>query len=331
MTRAAGFSVAILAALALLAIGLLLLAYLSPMESPGGVVTVQPGNGAAGVASSLSREGLLRYPTAFILFARLTGTDRALQAGRYAVPGSPSIRSLIELLEGGPNLLERVTIPEGSRAKEIAGILAKSAGVDSSAFIALVNDPATPERFGAPGPSLEGYLFPDTYEVPWGIEAAEAASLLVAEYRSVMTPAWIARAESLGYDEREVIVLASIVEAETGVPEERARVSAVFHNRLRDGWKLEADPTVRHATGNFNGGILKSELEFDSPYNTYVYAGLPPGPIGSPGRAAIEAALYPIESREYFFVATGGGGHAFSRTLAQHNRARALARLQAKN
>lgn len=326
--KRAGLVAVVLAAGVALCVGFLVVAtFRAPMKTPGAVVLLRPGMGARNVAAELAAHGVLPYPRLFLLVARITEVDRGLQAGRYAVPPDVSIESLLALLRSGPNLREQVTIPEGSRALQIAEILHRAADVDSGSFLALVRDPASPARFGVPGPSLEGYLFPETYEFSFGIAAAEAVSLLVGEYRDVMTPALLARADSLGLDEREVVTLASIVEAETPIPDERPRVSAVFHNRLRAGWPLEADPTVRYATGNDSADITVGELEFDSSYNTYRQPGLPPGPIGSPGRAALSAALYPSEGcRDFFFVANGSGGHTFSRTVGEHVRAAAALR-----
>jgi len=317
--------------LILLAVGVAVvrLAFTAPSNSPGGVVLLRPGRGAVGVSRDLYHAGIIRNRVAFVAFARLTGADRDLRAGRYQIPPAQSLRDLIALLRAGPNLVERVTIVEGSRATEIAGLLAATVGVDSSSFMKLVQDPASPQKFDTPGPTLEGYLFPNTYELPWGASAEDAVALLVKEYRKAFG-GFAARAESLNMTEREVITLASIVEAETGIPEERPRVAAVFHNRLREGWKLEADPTVRYACGNRSDGISRADLEFDSPYNSYLYYGLPPGPIGNPGKDAIVAALYPSANcADFFFVATGSGGHHFSRTLDEHNAAKARAKRNA--
>lgn len=302
------------------------LAFTAPSDSPGGVVMLRAGRGAGGVARDLHRAGIIGNRVAFVAFARLTGADRDLRAGRYRIPPAQSLRELIALLRKGPNLVERVTIVEGSRADQIAGLLSAAVGVDSSDFMRIVLDPASSERFVTPGPTLEGYLFPNTYELQWGASAEDVISTLVREYRKAIIP-FAARAESLRMSEREIVTLASIVEAETGLPEERPRVAAVFHNRLREEWKLEADPTVRYASGNQSGGITRADLEFDSPYNSYLYRGLPPGPIGNPGKESIVAALYPDEAcDDFFFVATGSGGHYFSRTLAEHNAAKARAR-----
>lgn len=302
------------------------MAYLGPMNTPGGVIRLHDGEDAYAVASTLERAGLVASRRAFVLCARLTGEDRKLRAGRYLIPPGQSIRSLLALLSAGPNLRELFTIREGARAEEIAQTLHLATGVDSTAFMRLALDPASPARFGVAGPTLEGYLFPETYELPWGLTAEEAITIFVKEYHEAAAGLG-AQTDSLGLSERDIVTLASIIEAETGVPEERARVAAVFHNRLRAGWKLEADPTVRYATRNQDSSLTVSDLQNESPYNTYVHPGLPPGPICSPGRAALDAALHPIvPSEEFFFVATGEGGHHFSKTIAEHNAAKALAK-----
>jgi UPF0755 protein len=303
-----------------------LLAYVGPMNTPGGVIRLHEGEGAEAVAATLERAGLVASRRAFVVCARLTGEDRKLRAGRYLIPPGQSIRSLLALLSAGPNLRELFTIREGARAEEIGNALHLATGVDSTAFMKIVLDPASPARFSVAGPTLEGYLFPETYELPWGLTAEEAITIFVKEYHEAIAGLG-ARSDSLGLSERQVVTLASIIEAETGVPEERARVAAVFHNRLREGWKLEADPTVRYATRNQDSSLTITDLQNESPYNTYVHPGLPPGPICSPGRAALDAALYPIvPSEEFFFVATGEGGHHFSRTIDEHNAAKALAK-----
>ncbi len=320
----------VLAGAPLACAALLVGAYLTPMRTAGGTVHLRSGMGARAVAAELASQGLLSHPRTFLVFARLREVDRDLQAGRYVIPPNASMKDLLALLSAGPNVREPVTIREGSRVEEIAGVLAGAAAVDSAAFVALARDDATARRLGVPGPTLEGYLFPETYEFSWGVTPEDAAAIMVAEYREVMTPALAARAESLGLGERSAVTLASVIEAETGLPDERARVSAVFHNRLHAGWNLEADPTVRYATRNFTNEITVDELAFDSPYNTYRYPGLPPGPIGSPGRASIHAALFPLmPSDEFFFVASGDGGHVFSRTAEEHGRAIADARRRA--
>lgn len=302
------------------------LAFVAPSKSPGGVVLLRPGQGAVGVARDLHRAGIIQNRVAFVAFARLTGADRDLRAGRYDIPPAQSLRDLIAMLRAGPNIAERVTIVEGSRADEIARLLATTVGVDSASFMRIVHDPSSPSKFGTPGPTLEGYLFPDTYELTWGLTAEEVVTALVKEYRKAFS-GLSARADSMNLTEREVVTLASIIEAETGIPDERPRVAAVFHNRLRAGWKLEADPTVRYASGNSYGEISRADLEFDSPYNSYLYGGLPPGPIGNPGRDALVAAVYPSPGcADFFFVATGEGGHYFSRTLDEHNAAKARAK-----
>ncbi len=330
MRRGPVIALVVIVGAPLIVAALLASAYLTPMRTAGGTVHLRSGMGARAVATELASQGLLSHPRTFLVFARLREVDRDLRAGRYVIPPNASMKDLLALLSAGPNLRERVTIREGSRVEEIASVLARAAAVDSAAFVALAGDEEAARWLGVPGPTLEGYLFPETYEFSWGVTPEEVAAIMVAEYREVMTPVLAARAESLGLGERSAVTLASVIEAETGLPDERARVSAVFHNRLHAGWNLEADPTVRFATRNFSNEITVDELAFDSPYNTYRFPGLPPGPIGSPGRAALHAALFPLmPSAEFFFVASGDGGHIFSRTAEEHARAKALARRRA--
>jgi UPF0755 protein len=204
---------------------------------------------------------------------------------------------------------------------DIAGAFT-SAGVDSAALLDEIRSPQRLERRHIDAPSLEGYLFPDTYVVPWGVSPAEVVSQMLDRLDAVFTDSLFARAVEIGMTPHEVLTLASIVEAEARVPAERPIISAVYHNRLRRGMRLEADPTVAYAMGGFRGRMLFVHLEIDSPYNTYRNKGLPPGPICSPGQAAIRAALYPDPDTDaLYFVARGDGSHIFSKTLREHQTA----------
>ena len=190
-------------------------------------------------------------------------------------------------------------------------------------FMDLVHDPTLASSLGISAPSLEGYLHPETYRIQLDAAPREAIEMMVDETMRLFDRRSVARAESLGMSVHEILTLASIIETEAMLDSERERISAVYHNRLGSGWRLEADPTVRYAIGNFRRRLYYRDLEVDSPYNTYRRGGLPPGPICSPGRASIEAALYPLAgSEEFFFVSNGDGTHTFSETFAEHVRAR---------
>jgi len=223
----------------------------------------------------------------------------------------------------------RVTIPEGYRASQVAALLEGVLDIDSGEFMELVHDPDVMNALGVTAPSLEGYLHPDTYNFRLDASSLEAINIMVGETMRFMDPALVARADSMDMTVHQVLTLASIIETEALFNSERPRISAVYHNRLREGWRLEADPTVRYALGTFRRRLYYKDLEVDSPYNTYRYTGLPPGPICNPGNASILAALYPEEdSEDFFFVANGDGTHTFSRTFAEHVKAKERARAQ---
>jgi UPF0755 protein len=281
--------------------------------------SVQPGEAFSAVTDSLHRDGLIEYPRLVGLYALLKRYDRRIKAGTYLLTPGERPKDILAKLVRGDIYRVSVTIPEGFMLRQIAGVLAAQAELDSSAFVVSLDDEQFREELGVPGPSFEGYLFPDTYDIPWGTGPRNIAALMVGRLDEVFDGAMQRRAEEIGLTRHEVLTLASIVEAETQRSDERPLVSAVYHNRLRKGMRLEADPTVAYAMGGYKGRLFYRDLEIDSPYNTYKNDGLPPGPICSPGRASIVATLYPDStSQAIYFVAEGDGGHIFSRTLSEH-------------
>jgi UPF0755 protein len=188
-------------------------------------------------------------------------------------------------------------------------------------FLDAATDPETVRGQGIEADTLEGYLFPDTYYFPRGLDSATIIATMVKQFRAAFKPAWEQQAEALGMTVHEVVTLASIIEKETGAPEERPLIASVFHNRLKKGMRLETDPTVIYGIPDFDGNIKRRHLETYTPYNTYKIKGLPPGPIASPGALALEAALYPAQSEFLYFVSKKDGTHQFSRTIKEHNAA----------
>jgi UPF0755 protein len=284
-------------------------------------VVVDEGAGFAAVVRDLEARGLVRRAWTLKLFARVTGEDRRVQRGTYEfAKGTPSV-DILRAMVHGDVLAFLVTVPEGFNVWQVAGAF-DSAGVDSSALFATVTDQGLARELEIPGASLEGYLFPDTYRVPFGSTPRQVAEHMVARARDAWDDDHERRARELGMSRHEVITLASIVEAEARVAEERPTIAAVYHNRLKKGMRLEADPTVAYAMGGFRGRLYYKDLEIDSPYNTYRRVGLPPGPICNPGRASVEAALHPADGvTALYFVARGDGRHVFSTTLRDHNAA----------
>ena len=286
------------------------------------LVEIPEGASVGEIAAMLEGLGLTVAPRRFVLAARILGYEEKLQAGSYEFGPRFSEMDVLTALSRGEVAVRRVTIPEGSRAEQIAVILDVAVGMDSNEFVERVHDPAVVARLGFHAPSLEGYLMPDTYRVELDMTVSGAIEMMTWGTRRVMER-YSSRAESLGMTMHEILTLASIVESEAMLNRERSRISAVYHNRLDSAWRLEADPTVRYAKGVYHRKLYYSDLRYESPYNTYRNKGLPPGPICSPGRASIIAALYPLEGNdEYFFVANGDGTHTFTHTFREHSQAR---------
>jgi len=281
-------------------------------------VIIEQGDAFSRVARVLADGDVVGSITALKVAARLRGVDRALIPGRYDFSGANSIKSVLDRLESGDILKIRVTIPEGSPIWRVGSILQSTLEVDSAALISLNRDSAFLAELELP--YLEGYLFPNTYFIPWGTDLGEVVATMVALFRQQTSGIWPDDIQ-LGMSKQEIVILASIVEAETRIDKERPLVSSVYSNRLRKNWRLDADPTVIYGLGGLDRPLYRKDLRKDTPYNTYMRRGLPPTPINSPGLASIKAALKPAETDYYFFVADNTGGHYFSKTNAEHNRA----------
>lgn len=284
-------------------------------------VEVSRGEPLISVVERLHADGVVGNPRALRLYAKLRRVDRSVKTGTYEFTIGERAVDVLERLVDGDILRVSVTIPEGYMMWEIAGAF-ELAGVDSAAMLAAIQDSTTLARRRIDAPSLEGYLFPDTYLVPWATPPRDVVEQMLARLDAVFDDSLFARAVEMGMTPHEVLTLASIVEAEARVAGERTVIAAVYHNRLRRGMRLEADPTVAYAMGGYRGRLLYRDLETDSPFNTYRHLGLPPGPICSPGEAAIRAALYPdADTTALYFVARGDGSHIFSKTLREHQAA----------
>jgi UPF0755 protein len=282
------------------------------------------------VTDTLVARELIRTPTLFRLYAKFRGEDRRVRAGPYAIPMGSSWDAILNQLVTGQVEMVALTIPEGWTLRQMAPRLAAFTERETEEVLALLLADNAERRWDVPGPGLEGYLFPDTYRFAEGTSLESIVQTMVSRYRSAWTPERRARAEALGMTEREVMALASIVQAEAARFSEMPRISAVFHNRLRIGYLLQADPTVQYALGERRSRLLFRDIDSvaDHPYNTYTQRGLPPGPIGAAGDAALEATLWPEDSDFLYFVARPDGTHIFTRSLVEHNRARVEARRQ---
>ena len=277
------------------------------------------------IGHQLDKDGAINSSLAFEFIGRLMRADRQLRAGPFLIPPRAFPHQIVVLLVHGRMEANEVTIPEGLTLWEVASILSSSAAIDSSEVVAAATNSKVVALLGVRAPTLEGYLFPDTYDIPVGTAVPEVLGMLVGRSRKVLTEVMAGRKppKSLGADSAKVIILASIVEAEAQVPAERPRIAAVYLNRLRRGMRLEADPTVAYAL-RARRRLYFKDLEVDSPWNTYRVMGLPPTPICNPGRSSLEAvmiAAHAPPTADLYFVARGDGTHIFSRTYEQHEQA----------
>jgi UPF0755 protein len=292
-------------------------------SAPAETLVVPAGASVESIGGELHARGFVRHPLLFRAFVTLRGDAARLKAGSYELEGPLSLAQIVDLLERGQVARNDLTVPEGKGLHDIAVIVA-ARGVDAAAFLAAAADPAPIRDLDPLATDLEGYLFPDTYDIAGERQGAgDLVRRMVERFREVVTPLLPRIAES-GLTLRQVVTLASLVELETAQAAERPRIAAVFHNRLRKGMALQTDPTVIYAlrkAGTYDGNIRKKDLQIDSPYNTYKHPGLPPGPIASPGREAIEAVLAPDAVKDLYFVSKNDGTHQFSETLSQHEQA----------
>lgn len=299
-------------------------------DGSGPVVRVRIPRGVSfgEVTDSLAGKGVVRAPFLFRLYARATGADRSIKAGTYGFRKGTGWNRVLEDLRLGRVLTVKLVIPEGWDLQKIAPRLAAVTGFPADSILARLADSVQAARFGVPGPTLEGYLYPATYTFPIEVVLDTVLTSLVGQYRKIWTPARQIRADSLGMSEREVVTLASIVEKEAKIRSEMPLIAAVYHNRLRIGYPLQADPTVQYALGQHQQRLLYAHIDSvaDHPYNTYRRRGLPPGPIASPSVRAVDATLYPADVKYLYFVARPDGSHIFTRSLDEHNRARAALR-----
>ena len=280
--------------------------------------TIPPGATLRIAAESLSRAGLIGNPTLFRMYAKLRGGDRSIRPGTYQLRKDLGWKGILDAVNGGKGLVRTVTIPEGYSVSQVVRVVSTRLQVPVESVEAAVRDTAWRRRLDAPAATLDGYLFPDTYTVSEGASARDAISLMVKRFEQIWKPEWTARLDTVGLSRNDVMALASIVEKEAKVPEERPVIAGVYMNRLRAGMLLQADPTVQYALPVHQTRLLYKHLRVKSDYNTYIKKGLPPGPIASPGRPSIIAALYPAQVPYKYFVAFPDGHHEFRATVKQH-------------
>jgi len=285
------------------------------------IVDISEGMTLRQLAAKLEQEGLIRSQWVFVLLGKLTASDRRIKVGEYAVHGGMRPGEMLAEFLSGRVVLYQATIPEGYTIVELAQVFAQRGVADPEDLIRLAHDGEFIRSLGIEAPSLEGYLFPDTYKFARRTKPKEILTEMVQSLQRVLTPEMRQRAQEIHMSLHQVLTLASVIEKETGAAQEREFISAVFHNRLKHGIPLQSDPTVIYGLESFDGNLRKRDLDSKSPYNTYRVRGLPPGPIANPGLGAIHAALYPAPTKHLYFVSRNNGTHQFSSTLAEHNRA----------
>ena len=291
-------------------------------------VEIKPGMTARQIGRSLEAAGLVRSAHFFEVSARFRDLTHELEAGTYELTSTQSTSDILEALLEAPLQLERITVPEGLTRTQIAGLLQRSGAVDSARFVSLTESRDLIDGLGLGEAHLEGYLFPETYFIREGASEEAIIERMVAEFFEVFADSLFDRLDALGLSLHEAITLASMVEREAVVAEERPIIASIFHRRLKLNRRLESCATVEFAMGVHKKRLTNDDLKIDSPYNTYRHRGLPPGPIGSPGRDSILATLYPAPTEYLYFVARGDGTHEFSRTNREHVAAKRAIRLQ---
>lgn len=291
--------------------------------TPEEFVNIPPGAGVAAIGQGLADAGVVRDRWTFRFAVWWTRSGRSLKAGEYRFDRPMSAIAVAEKIARGDVYGRRVTFPEGKTIAEMAKIYEAHELGPARDFIAAARDVSLIRDLDPQATDLEGYLFPETYTLPRGVPAARLIAMMVKRFGAVFTDELRQRAGDQGLTVRQAVTLASLVEKETGAAGERSLVAAVYRNRMKIGMAMQADPTVVYAlerAGRYDGNIRREDLAIDSPYNTYKYPGLPPGPIANPGKASLEAAVSPADAKYIYFVSRNDGTHVFAETLAEHNR-----------
>ena len=309
--------------IALLCIGLWLHGFVTTAVTPQGplVLDIKPGSSFTQIAGQLEESGVISDARRFTWLARWHKATGQIHAGQYLFEFAATPDQVLTRLVAGDIRKFHVTIPEGFTLREIAARLAKTGIGSADEVLALCYDAGFLTELKIEAASLEGYLFPETYTYTSSTTPRQLLQAMLAQLQAQLTPELLARAAALGLNRHQLLTLASIIQKEAGNVMEMPLISAVFHNRLKQGIALQADPTVIYGIADFNGNLTRKHLATPTPYNTYTMRGLPPGPIASPGQFALLAAAAPAPSKDLYFVARGDGTHEFSATLQAHNQA----------
>ncbi|MBN2542466.1 endolytic transglycosylase MltG [bacterium] len=284
-------------------------------------LTIPKGISTVDIAELSAREGLIKSKFQFLIWAKLLGKDKYIQAGNYHFDAPLSLYSYLNSITHGGSFAINVTIPEGLNIYQIGGLLNKELDIDSLEFLGLAQDSVFIASLGIPNLTAEGFLFPETYNFDPGVSAEKVIKVMYDQFLATAETLIINNMGKFDMTIHDIVTLASIIEEEAHVKYEQPIISGVYHNRLKLGMLLQADPTTIYAMKKFDKPLLTRDLDFDSPYNTYQYNGIPPGPISNPGIDAIKAALFPEETKYLYFVSNRDGTHVFSETSSQHHKA----------
>jgi UPF0755 protein len=285
------------------------------------MVSIDSGQTFDSVTRILHEEKIIQNRFKFKLIARILGFDRAVKAGEYLLSSSMSPEKILETLVDGKVYLYRISIPEGYNIHQIASLLDEKGIFNGMEFLKAANDSTLTEKLGINAENFEGYLFPDTYFFAKDVSARKMITTMVKQFHVTFNPIWEKRPADLTFSIHEIVTLASMIEKETGIAGERPLVSSVFHNRLNKNMRLQSDPTVIYGVEDFDGNLTRKHLNTPTPYNTYTAGGLPPGPIANPGKASLEAALFPPETLYLYFVSKKDKTHFFSTNYDDHREA----------
>ncbi|MCK4234772.1 endolytic transglycosylase MltG [candidate division WOR-3 bacterium] len=285
------------------------------------VIVIPEGATAKDIGEMLEEEEVIASSKRFTVFAKMAGKEKNIKAGRYIFHKGMGIRNVLQKLVKGETSALLVTIPEGLTMDGISIILEKELKIDREKFLKLANDKKFAARMGISGKNFEGFLFPNTYEFNHGITEKEVIERLLKEFWKVFNDSAKKRAKKIGFTVCEIVTLASLIEEEAMIDSEHPIISQVYHKRLQLNRALECDATIQYALPKHKSRLLYKDLKIESPYNTYLHKGLPPGPIASPGKSSIIAALYPADTDYLYYVAKGDGSHIFSKTAKGHYKA----------
>ena len=294
-------------------------------------ITINHGESLSIISSKLLKSGIITNEKFFGLATKIMGLEKSIPVGTYQLENIYINKDIINRLVYGSPEVKRITLLEGWNIKQVCSHLSKEMGFDYNYLLEIINDKNFMQSLELESDNLEGYLYPETYYFFDGERERSVIRRLVKEYKKFWSNTNITKADSMNLTQHQIVTLASIIEGEAIYDSERPIISAVYHNRLKKGMKLQADPTVQYIIKDGPRRLLNKDLKIKSPYNTYLYQGLPPGPINSPGFKSLKAALFPDENDYLYFVAKGDGYHTFSKNEKDHERAkRAFQRVRRK-